>query len=569
LQDRIDTASLLADYLEDARTHLDTLESALLELEHGCLATGLDRELVANLLGSLHTLKGNSGMMGFSTIQHYVHQLEGVFKRLLDAPDCLDQSLVNTLFECATLLQGSVEQIGANPLPDLSQETMFLETLASAASPKAVNQGAPPGGRGNAATAKMIQRQAPAGAADPGAGGMRSGPAPAPGATRSNVLRVDFERLDHLLNLTGELVIHKTKLNLLARQVEELAGADELFAELPRAAQLIEKTTAELQEAIMRVRMLPIRHVFQRFTRMVRDLAKQKGKEVTLSFSGEDTEIDKTVIDALGEPLIHLIRNSIDHGIELPGERLQKGKGPAGRIHLSAKQESSHIVISVEDDGGGMNAERIRSKAIEKGLITPDQVLAEDDVYGLVFQPGFSTVDQVTETSGRGVGLDVVRKVIGDFNGIIDVMSRPGLGTEFILKMPLTLAIIPALLVEVSRELYAVPLTAVLESVKVKAAEIHRVDGNEVVQLRGSVLRVKRLSRVLGLQDRDQPHYYMVVLGRAEKKTGLLVDRLRGQQEVVIKALDEYLGDVASFAGATILGDGGVVLIVDTARIIE
>jgi two-component system chemotaxis sensor kinase CheA len=380
---------------------------------------------------------------------------------------------------------------------------------------------------------------------------------------------VDFERLDHLLNLTGELVIHKTKLNLLARQVEELAGADELFAELPRAAQLIEKTTAELQEAIMRVRMLPIRHVFQRFTRMVRDLAKQKGKEVTLSFSGEDTEIDKTVIDALGEPLIHLIRNSIDHGIELPGERLQKGKGPAGRIHLSAKQESSHIVISVEDDGGGMNAERIRSKAIEKGLITPDQVLAEDDVYGLVFQPGFSTVDQVTETSGRGVGLDVVRKVIGDFNGIIDVMSRPGLGTEFILKMPLTLAIIPALLVEVSRELYAVPLTAVLESVKVKAAEIHRVDGNEVVQLRGSVLRVKRLSRVLGLQDRDQPHYYMVVLGRAEKKTGLLVDRLRGQQEVVIKALDEYLGDVASFAGATILGDGGVVLIVDTARIIE
>jgi two-component system chemotaxis sensor kinase CheA len=318
----------------------------------------------------------------------------------------------------------------------------------------------------------------------------------------------------------------------------------------------------------MRVRMLPIRHVFQRYTRMVRDLAKQKGKEVELSFSGEDTEIDKTVIDALGEPLIHLVRNSIDHGIETPEERVAAGKDRGGRIHLSAKHESSYIVITIEDDGGGMDAARIRSKAIEKGLIASDQVLAEDDVYGLVFQPGFSTVETVSETSGRGVGLDVVKKVIADFNGIIEVKSVRGAGTVFSLKMPLTLAIIPALLVEVSEELYAVPLMAVIESVKIRAEDIHRVDGREVVQLRGSVLQVKHLSTHLGLPSPERPLYFMVVVGRAEKKVGLLVDRLRGQQEVVIKALDDYLGDLSGIAGATILGDGRVVLIIDTARIV-
>ncbi|HEY6010080.1 MAG TPA: chemotaxis protein CheW, partial [Nitrospirota bacterium] len=275
----------------------------------------------------------------------------------------------------------------------------------------------------------------------------------------------------------------------------------------------------------------------------------------------------KTVIDALGEPLMHLIRNSVDHGIEMPEDRVRAGKDRTGYVHLSAKQESSHIIITVRDDGGGMNAERIRSKAIEKGLVKHDQQLSEDEIYGLVFQPGFSTVEQVSETSGRGVGLDVVKKVIAEFNGIIEVKSAPGLGTEFILKMPLTLAIIPALLVEVSGELYAVPLMAVLESVKIRSSEIHLADGREVVQLRGSVLPIKRLNRVLGLPPTDRKFHYMVVLGRAEKKLGVLVDRLRGQQEVVIKALDDYLGETAGVAGATILGDGSVVLIVDTARI--
>ena len=578
MSDAIDTSSLINDYMEDARAHLDALDAALLGIERDFETAGLDHDLVNDLLGPLHTLKGNSGMMGFATIQQFVHQLEGVFKRLLENPSQLNQALLNALFESATLLRAVAEEVAANPLPDISQETSFLESLASARGRDkekknktlrsirltSVNENPPlsPFSKGG-----RIGYSPPL--AKGGEGGF-TGEKPShisSAPVRSNVLKVDFERLDQLLNLTGELVMHKTKLNQIVKNIEEIAGDQEFFDELANAVQLVEKTAGYLQEAIMQVRMLPIRQVFQRFPRLVRDLTKQKGKETALTLSGENTEIDKTVIDALGDPLLHLIRNSVDHGIEPPGARAAAGKSREGTIHLSAKQESGHIVISVKDDGAGMNAGRIRQKAFEKGLISIDQVLTEDEIYNLVFLPGFSTAETVSETSGRGVGLDVVRKAIADFNGIIEVKSAAGQGTEFILKMPLTLAIIPALLVEASGELFAVPLTAVLESVKIKASDIHLADGREVVQMRGSVLSVKRLSRLLGLPDTDRKFYYMVVLGRSEKRMGLLVDRLRGQQEVVIKALDDYLGDAFGVSGATIMGDGRVVLIVDTARV--
>jgi two-component system chemotaxis sensor kinase CheA len=564
--DTVDTSSLLGDYLDDARNHIDSFDSALLDIERETEA-GLNHELVTALLGSLHTLKGNSGMMGFATIQQFIHELEGVFKRLLDAPDLLNEQVLNSLFESATILRNAVEQVATNPQPDLSQETAYLERLCTADRVRAAGRKKKGAARkAGASTDSLAEASAASDIAV-------AEPVSAPGAptsiqSKSNILRVAFERLDHLLNLAGELVIHRTKLNQLAKQAEDLVEGSEISAELPRVAQSIDKTTAELQEAIMRVRMLPVRQVFQRFPRMVRDLAKQKGKEVELGFTGEDTEIDKTVIDALGEPLLHLIRNSIDHGIESPQVREAHGKDRAGNIRLTAKQESSHIMITVMDDGGGMHVDRIRQKALQKGLITSDQQLSDEDVFGLVFEPGFSTAETVTETSGRGMGLDVVKKVISDFNGIIEVKSTPGLGTEFILKMPLTLAIIPALLVETSGELFAVPLTAVLESVKVNAEDVHVVDGREVIQIRGNVLPVKRLNRVFSLPATQHQHYYLVILGRAEKRLGVLVDRLRGQQEVVIKALDDYLGDTAGISGATVLGDGRVVLIVDTARLL-
>lgn len=567
MEETVDLSSLLNDYLEDARSHLDALDNALLGIERDCGTSGLDRGLATDLLGSLHTLKGNSGMMGFLTVQKFVHQYEGVFKRLLDAPALLDQDMVNALFESASLLRNAVEQIGANPQPELSRETSYLETLATEITPSPSGRSRSTGNKKNSTlsaakiTAPVVSEKQQRSVAQIAA------PASASNPVAANVLRVDFERLDDLLNLTGELVIHKTKLSQIVKNLSDADEDHEFLDELTTAVQMVEKTAGNLQEAIMRVRMLPVRHVFQRFPRMVRDLAHQKGKTVELAFSGEDTEIDKTVIDALGEPLMHLMRNAIDHGIEPAAIRLASGKGACGNILLSARQESGHIVIAVRDDGAGMDVGRIRQKAIERGLLKPEQTLSDEDTRGLVFLPGFSTAERVSETSGRGVGLDVVRKVIAEFNGFIEVKSVPGFGTEFILKMPLTLAIIPALLVESSNVLYAVPRTAVLESVRIKASEIHHVDGREVVQIRGNVIPVRHLSQALGLTRKDQKNYYLVILGRAEKRIGLMVDKLRGQQEVVIKALDDYLGDTHGVSGATILGDGGVVLIVDTARI--
>ncbi|HAK60794.1 MAG TPA: chemotaxis protein CheA [Nitrospiraceae bacterium] len=559
--DALDTSSLLHDYIDDARAHLDALDDALLDLERGVDTAGIDADVVSDLLGPLHTLKGNSGMMGFVAIQQNVHELEGVFKRVIDTPALADQALLDALFENATELRNAVEQVVTEPNPDLSQATAFLESLATdrRAGGTITRRKAVAGTKVKTARTRGRRNGSPEGNA-----GDSQSAAP---LVKSNILRVDFERLDHLLNLTGELVIHKTKLHQIAKQVEDLVGGEEFFGELPAVAQMIEKTSADLQEAIMRVRMLPIRQVFQRFPRMVRDLAKQKHKEVTLTFAGEETEIDKTVIDALGEPLLHLIRNSIDHGIEEPDVRAKNKKSRSGSIHLSAKQESNHIVITVKDDGGGMNESHIREKAIKKGVISRGQHLTQEDVFSLVFTPGFSTAAAVSETSGRGVGLDVVKKVVSDFNGIIEVTSDPGQGTEFILKMPLTLAIIPVLLVDVSGRSFAVPLSAVLESVKIHTSDIHKADGKEVVQIRDTLLPVKRLHETLGLPGNDQEINYMVVIGRAEKRMGILVGRLLGQQEIVIKALDDYLGDTVGISGATILGDGQVVLIVDTARI--
>jgi two-component system chemotaxis sensor kinase CheA len=386
--------------------------------------------------------------------------------------------------------------------------------------------------------------------------------------SKSNILRVDFERLDHLLNLAGEMVLQKTKLNRAVQLAEEKAGGEEWFELLAEAAQEVEKTTGELQETIMRVRMLPVRQLFQRFPRMVRDLAHRKGKEIDVTFEGEGTEIDKTVIDALSDPFMHLIRNAVDHGIELPDARRAKGKRPVGSIHLAARQEANHIVISVRDDGAGMDIGRILAKARDRGLIGADQALSEEEITALIFQPGFSTAETVTETSGRGVGLDVVRKVIADFNGLIEARTAAGEGSEFILKMPLTLAIIPALLVEVAGVIYAIPRSAVLESVKCEPGDVHAVDGSEVTSLRGSILTVKHLSRLLGMPDRDEQDGYLVIVGYAEKRVALKVDRLKGQQDVVIKSLGSYVGDTLGIAGATVLGDGRVVLIIDAARLV-
>jgi two-component system chemotaxis sensor kinase CheA len=388
---------------------------------------------------------------------------------------------------------------------------------------------------------------------------------------KSNTLKVNFGKLDELLNLVGELVIHRTTLVNLEKRLRERVTDRELLDAFNESSQLIGKSSTELREAIMKTRMLPVKTVFQRFQRLVRDLSHRHGKDVRLHFEGEETELDKTVIDEIGEPLLHLIRNAIDHGIEAPAERRSLGKTPTGNLTLRSRHESNHIVIAVEDDGRGMAADKIRGAAAAKGLLDEEgaAALAESEALQLVFLPGFSTSNEVTETSGRGIGLDVVKKIVNTFNGIIDIDSREGVGTTFTIKLPLTLAIITALMVEVGGETYAIPLSGVLESIRIDAAQLHDVGNGEMIKLRDRLLPLHRLDRFFGQAAagaRDQE--YVVVVGSGEKRGGLVVDRLIGQQEIVIKGLDDYLGDLPGISGGTVLGDGRISLIVDIGSIL-
>jgi len=536
------SAELVGIYLEDAREHLAVLDATLLRLER----EGHDPEVAASLLGPLHTLKGNSGMIGFTGVKDYIHRLEEVFARARDGALVLDPAALDCLLEGAAALRAAVESACATggEARDLSPERAALGALLDAGA---------------------ARRAAPA--PEPA----RVGKAPEPAAlapTRSSMVRVDFAKLDHLLNLVGELIVHRTKLSELARQVADLApgAGPELLASVHQVAGV----STQLQETIMDVRMLPLRHVFERFPRLVRDLARQQGKQVELVLQGEDTRVDKAVIDEIGEPLVHLIRNAVDHGIEVPAVRARRGKSPTGTILLSAAQESNQVVITLVDDGGGIDAAEVRRRALERGLVREDEALTDREAIQLIFTEGFSTARTVTDVSGRGVGLDVVVRSMEQLNGLIEAETIPGAGTKFTLQLPLTLAIITVLMVEVGGSVYALPSGAVVESLRFPKREVTRIGGRDTLRVRDRIVPLVHLAELFGVREAEGDDAYAVIVGRGEKRLGLTVGRLRGQQDVVIKALDPVIGEaVAGIAGATILGDGRVVLILDVASLFE
>ena len=542
---------LVTIYLEDARGHLEALDHCLLSLERD----GLDPEVVSTVLGPLHTLKGNSGMMGFAGIKDYVHRLEDVFARIADGGLALGPGLFDRLFAGASALREAVEQacLDKGEVRTLDAERQDLLGLMAATAVDA---------REASLAAPALQQPAAAGA-KPSAEGRYV-------AARSNLVRVDFAQLDHLLNLVGELIIHRTKLHQLAADLTLKLGRDAGRA-LIDTVRHVEGVSAELQETVMDIRMLPVRQVFERFPRLVRDLARQQGKDIELILEGETTRVDKAIIDEIGEPLVHMIRNSVDHGIEPPEVRIARGKTPTGTILLSAAQESNHVVITIMDDGGGIDAGRIRQHAIEQGLLKGTEALADRDLVQLIFSQGFSTASAITEMSGRGVGLDVVLKSIERLNGLVEVETVPGVGTKFIIQLPLTLAIISALVLEAGGATYAVPLSSVVESLKFDTSEVHAINGRDTLRIRDRIVPLVALDRLFGHPAAgDGQRRYAVILGRGDKRLGLVVDRLHGQQEVVIKALDPAVSGAAfGVAGATIMGDGRVVLIIDVAALFE
>lgn len=452
--------------------------------------------------------------------------------------------------------------------------------------------------------------------------------APASGhAQQSTILRVDSKRVDNLMNLVSETVITKASFNQSQQQFADMliqfqsldASYKEkirrMFEQLPQyleeiqngvaikdikanitneygdittffdafenrfkdlnskfhsSTQNLGRITGELQEGIMKIRMVPISQVFDRFPRVVRDLQKDLGKKVNLLLEGEDTELDKTVVDDLMDPIMHCVRNSVDHGIESPEERKKAGKNETGTVLLKAANEGNSIVIDVVDDGGGINVEKVKAKAINKGLIHPSKVLSDQEAAQLIFLPGFSTAEKITNVSGRGVGLDVVKTMIEKLNGTIQVTSEHGKGSKFSIRLPLTLAIIQGLLVRVGREVYSIPIASVIESVRVKKSEINTIDNHEVLNVRNEVISVLRLSRLFNIRTNENGDYcFVVIVGSQDKKIGVMVDNLIGEEDVVIKPLRDQFTQSPGISGASILGDGSVSLIIDVTQLLE
>ncbi|NLV16964.1 MAG: chemotaxis protein CheA [Syntrophomonadaceae bacterium] len=377
-------------------------------------------------------------------------------------------------------------------------------------------------------------------------------------------VRVDIEKLDILLNLVGELVINKGRL--------EQIGSTQKHNDLNEVVEQIERITNDLQNIVMKVRMVPIENVFNRFPRMIRDLAKDEGKDIEFIIEGKETELDRTVIDEIGDPLVHLLRNAVDHGIEEAHVRKAAGKPLTGTVRLIARYQGNNVFIEVIDDGGGFDVESIKNTAIDKGILTAQSVneLSTDEILQLVFRPGFSTAKNITDVSGRGVGLDVVKSKIESLNGEIHVQTKPGEGTTFRIRLPLTLAILQALLVQVGTDTYAIPLFSVDETTMITENEIKMIHSQEVIVLRGTVLPLVRARSLLEVPPSDYASdtMYVVVVRKGEKQVGMVVDSMLGQQEVVIKSLGKLMDGISGFAGATILGDGGVSLILDVGTLI-
>lgn len=379
-------------------------------------------------------------------------------------------------------------------------------------------------------------------------------------------VRVDIEKLDSLLNLVGELVINKTRL--------EQIGLNHKLSDLVETIEQMDRVTTDLQAVVMKVRMVPVGQVFNRFPRMVRDLSRDLNKEVNLIIQGEETELDRTVIDEIGDPLVHLLRNAIDHGIENPADRQSKGKNPIGEIRLIARHEGNNVIIMVEDDGAGINPEIVKNKALEKGLITQAEAEKMDtaDAVRLVFLPGFSTAKTVTDVSGRGVGMDAVKTKIESLGGMVDVETKINEGSKFKIRLPLTLAIIQALLVDVCNEIYAIPLGSIDSTINITPGDIKTIQNQEVILLRGQIIPIVRLAKKLNAPEaasENKEELFVVIVHMGEQKAGVIVDTLIGQQEIVIKSLGKLLAGIKVLAGATILGNGQVALILDVGSLMQ
>ena len=594
---------LLEGFLTETAELLEKLDDDLVTLEKA----SDDPELLNRIFRSIHTVKGASSFLGFDLLVKVTHKTEDVLNRLRKGELVVNPEIMDIILEATDLVKLLVSDIKAGDIQEREVDgtiAKLLPLLSENAQPKveapapeqappqpaappvepAAAEAAPqtPPAAGPAADAVPEAAPTPPPPTRP-AGEVVAKKAPTPprppegkgeDLSDNSTVRVDVKRLDDLMNQVGELVLERNRMIQLNQDFQlghgERHDFNEEFSKLTKRMNFV---TSELQMQVLKMRMIPVEKVFKKFPRIVRSLARDLGKEVDLQIFGEETELDRSVVDEIGDPLIHLIRNAMDHGLETPDERIAAGKPQAGTLVLSAVHEGNSIIISIKDDGRGIDTDRVGRKAVEKGLVTEEQLTAmsQREMFDLIFLPGFSTKEKASDLSGRGVGMDVVKTNIKKLNGLIEIKSERGQGSEFILRLPLTLAIIQSLLVEVEGEVYSIPLSSVLETLRVDQRQFHTIGGQELLKLRDSVLPLLRLQTIFNVQQRyEQSDFcYVVVIGAADKRIGLVVTRLVGQQEVAIKSLGNYLAHVPGIAGSTILGDGRVTLIVDPVALID
>ncbi|MBW4053998.1 MAG: chemotaxis protein CheA [Proteobacteria bacterium] len=595
---------LLDGFLAETTELLEKLDDDLIALEKA----SDDTDLMNRIFRSIHTIKGASSFLGFDLLVKVAHKTEDVLNRLRKGELVVNPEIMDVILEATDLVKLLVSDIKAGEIQERETEGTISKLLpfltdTAVASPAAAAvpppSSEPVSAPGDTASAPVTPRAAePATAPDSSSAPPPAAPsvpatkpaadaapkkAPAPpkptdgkgdDLSDNTTVRVDVKRLDDLMNQVGELVLERNRMIQINQDLQQSdvnrTDFNEEFGKLTKRMSFV---TSELQMQVLKMRMIPVEKVFKKFPRIVRSMSRDLGKEVELLIVGEETELDRSVVDEIGDPLIHLIRNAMDHGLETPEERLAAGKSRGGTLVLAAVHEGNQIIISIKDDGRGIDTERVGRKAIEKGLITEEQFAAmgQREVFDLLFLPGFSTKEKATDLSGRGVGMDVVKTNIKKLNGLIEIKSTKELGSEFILRLPLTLAIIQSLLVEVEGEIYSIPLSSVLETIRVDQRKFHLIGGQEVLKLRDIVLPLIRLQKVFNVQPRSEENdfCYVVVVGAAEKRMGLVVTRLVGQQEVAIKSLGNYLANIPGIAGSTILGDGRVALIIDPVAMSE
>ena len=572
---------IVTEFVTEAEETLEKIDPMFVDLE----TRGYDKDILNEIFRGMHTLKGAAGFLGFQPIVDVAHRAESIMKRLRDGDMTLTRNIMDSILKSVDMLRLLIVHIGAK---DNIEE--HISPLLNELDSVIISQGESVKGINLGKEAEVVPEM-PAQAEEfaeaasdrvetPSSSSTQESPAPAAAEEQVqqvskerevvSTLRVDISRIDKVMDLAGEIVLARNRLLNLAMKLELSHSGDENVESLLETTSFLDRVTSDLQLAVMKIRMQPIQKVFSRFPRMVRDLSRSIGKEIDLEIFGEETEVDKSVNENIGDPLIHIVRNSVDHGIEFAEERENQGKHRKGRIIISAYQKGTQIVIEVSDDGKGIDVEAVKRKALKQGIVTEEEIakMPDETAINLIFLPGFSTKEVSTELSGRGVGMDVVKTNVSKLNGYVEVVTKKGQGSTFRISLPLTLAIIQTMMVRIGNEYYALPQSMIEETLRVKNSDIKDVAGQRVLTIRGKVLPVFSMSETLGVRARGEQHHdnsYVLVASVAERRFCITVDELIGQEEIVIKTINGVDSEECGILGATITGDGKVVLILDLA----